>query len=127
MCTLYKILCRLSLLSNLRKLSKDDALKYDLRDATSGQYLYGKSKQFGISSTNITKMLTENSEWLVTMEEINNPLNGFLSDQTGIIPDSSQYQIETKFDDDSDCMTFKINLLNILLAASVYKACGETR
>eukprot|EP01084_Bolivina_argentea_P277109 472986_1 len=39
---------RLSLLSNLTKLSKDNTLKHGIRDATNGHYLYYKTLQFGI-------------------------------------------------------------------------------
>lgn len=40
---------RKSLLNNLNKLSLDDTVKYDLRDANKGHYLYHKTMRFGVA------------------------------------------------------------------------------
>eukprot|EP01084_Bolivina_argentea_P026707 49695_1 len=82
---------RLSLLSNLSKLAQDNTVKYDIRDASTGQYLYNKIKRFGI-----TELL------------INKPWENMLK-RDWI---SNDYDVETKYDINNDCMTYYFKDIN---------------
>ena len=120
---------RLSLLTNLYKLSKDKSIKYDIRDANTGQYLYYKTKQFGISKDNISKMLEMNKGWLSSIEDCKQlQMDSFKQeiffndddDDESSIPGieievgkewGNGYKIEPCFDE-NDCMIYKINNLS---------------
>ena len=110
---------RLSLLNNLSILSRDDAVKYDLRDSNTGQYLYYKTMKFGIKLPDIVKMLDMNKEWLSAVNDkidfevdlSNQFLKADMDDpddeQVEVTLKVDDYKIEPQFDDNG-CIIYKI-------------------
>ena len=119
---------RLSLLNNLLKLSKDDSIKYDVRDGNNGHYYYHKTKQFGIP---LIDAKFKNNDWMERGEGIS--VSSGNTGSNSNTPDSLKINITIKnpndsndilklpklpeydvyFSDEHECMMYKCNINSI--------------